>query len=138
MKNKFIVLSAIICALLLILLPACDAQNAGSLKSITRPYIAQYECTEATFGGDNILDKFDYIEVNLLDKEKIQLIFKIKNSEKRVTDGKYTFDPKTHELSADIGVFGVRFKQSTTVKNGKFTVSKAIGRKQLILKFKSK
>ena len=107
MKKKFIVLSAIICALLLILLPACDAQNAGSLKSITRPYIAQYECTEATFGGDNILDKFDYIEVNLLDKEKIQLIFKIKNSEKRVTDGKYTFDPKTHELSADIGVLSM-------------------------------
>lgn len=122
----------------LIILPACDARNAGSLKSITRPYIAQYECKEATFGGEDILDKFDYIEINLADKEKLQLIFKLKNGERHVYDGKYTFDVKTRELSADIGVMGVKFKKTTTVKNGKFTVSKTIGKKQLIMQFKAK
>ena len=101
--------------MLLTLLPACDAQNAGSLKSITRPYIAQYECIEAKFGEENYLEKFDYIKLTLKDKENMEICYKLKNSERTI----------------------VKSKQSTIIENGKFTISKSIGGKQLVMKFKA-
>lgn len=137
MKRKLILIAAIL-TLLLTILPACDAQKAGSLKTITRPYIAQYECTSATYGDDNLLDKFDYIEVNLADKKELELIYKLKNGNRNVITTTYELNPETRELSADIGIFGYKFKQTTKIENGKFTVTKTIGKKLLIMNFELK
>lgn len=137
MKRKFIILPVIF-ALFLIILPACDARGYGSLKAITRPYIAQYECADATYGGESITEKFDYIELILENKRDLLLIYKPKGGDKHSAKGKYTFDAKSRELTADIGVYGVKLKQTTTVKNGRFTISKTIGKKQLIMNFKAK
>ena len=135
MKRKLIIIAAI-CSLF-VLLSACDARDTGSLKSLTRPYIAQYECTDAKLGNDELLEKFDYIKIVLVDKNKMQLIYKLKMGEKRVKESEYTFDAKTRELSADIGIFGYRFNQTTVVKDGKFTVTKTILGKQLVMNFES-
>ena len=135
MKRKLIIIAAI-CSLF-VLLSACDARDTGSLKSLTRPYIAQYECTDAKLGNDDLLEKFDYIKIGLVDKNKLQLIYKLKMGEKRVKESEYTFDAKTRELSADIGIFGYRFNQTTVVKDGKFTVTKTILGKQLVMNFES-
>lgn len=129
---------AAICSILLLLLPACDVRNAGSLKSLTRPYIAQYECTEATLGGENLFDTYEYIEIILVNKEEMQLIYKPKNGEKHTVEGTYTFNMDTRELTADIGILGYKFRESAKVEHGKFTISKAIGAKQLVMKFKAK
>ncbi|MDE6597920.1 MAG: hypothetical protein K2K60_04715 [Clostridia bacterium] len=138
MKKKILFFVAAVCMLLPLFVCACDAREAGSLKSITRPYIAHYECTEATLGNENLLDKFEYINVVLVNKDTMQIIYKPKNGKKQINETKYTFDNKTHELSAEVGIYGFKFKQSTIVENGKFTVSKQIGAKQLIMKFKAK
>lgn len=135
MKRKLIIIAAI-CSLF-VLLSACDARDTGSLKSLTRPYIAQYECTDAKLGNDDLLEKFDYIKIVLVDKNKLQLIYKLKMGEKRVKESEYTFDAKTRELSADIGIFGYRFNQTAVVKDGKFTVTKTILGKQLVMNFES-
>ncbi len=137
MKRKLTILIAI-CSLLLILIPACDAREAGSLKALTKPYIAHYECTDATLGEENLLDKFEYIEIILVNKEKMELIYKQKDGEKRSLESKYSFNPKTRELTAEIGILGYTFRQSTIVEKGKFTITKTIGNKQLIMKFKVK
>ncbi len=128
----------VFCSMFLLILSACDAREAGSLKSITRPYIAHYECTEATLGGENLLDKFEYIEIVLVDKEEMQLIYKPKDGKKSKIKSNYIFNLETRELTADIGIYGYRFRESTIVENGKFTVTKTIGEKQLIMKFKTK
>ena len=136
--RKKLIFPTIICALLLLLLPACDAREIGSLNSITSPYIAHYECTEAYYGEENILDKFDYVEIKLVNKKQMQLIYKLKGEDKRVIESEYSFDAKSRELSAEIGLLGLKFRQSTTVNNGKFTISKTIGAKQLVMKFEAK
>lgn len=137
MKRKLLFI-AVIFALFITILPACDAQKAGSLKVITRPYIAQYECTSATFGDDNLLEKFDYIEVNFLNKKELEIIYKIKSGNRKVIASTYEIDPETRELSAEIGIFGYSFRPTTKIENGKFTVMKTIGRKQLIMNFQLK
>lgn len=137
MKRKLLLIS-IIFALTLILLPACDAKNAGSLKSITRPYIAQYECTSATFGGDDILERFDYIEITLVNKKDMEVIYKPKGGDRKLIKTTYSLNTETRELTAEVGIYGYKFKETTKIQNGKFTISKAIGRKQLIMNFRMK
>ncbi len=122
----------------LFILSACDAREAGSLKSITRPYIAHYECTEAYLGDENLLDKFEYIEIVLVDKDEMQLLYKPKEGKKSKIKSNYSFNAETHELTADIGIYGYRFRESTIVENGKFNITKSLGEKQLIMKFKAK
>ena len=136
MKRKLIILTAVL-ALCLLILPACNAQEAGSLKSITKPYIAQYECTEAKLGEQDILEKYDYIKIILVDKNEMNVVYKPKDGEKRIVKNEYMFDTKTKELSAEIGIFGYSFKQSVTVQNGQFTINKTIGNEQLVMKFKA-
>lgn len=121
----------------LILLPACDIKNAGPLKSITHPYIAQYECVEATLGEEDLLKKFDFIKITLLNKENMELCYKPKDGESKTIKSNYTFDYKTRKLTAEVGILGYTFKQSTVIEKGRFTISKPIGSKQLIMKFKA-
>lgn len=137
MRTKLFV-TAIIFALLITVFPACDAREAGSLKALTKPYIAQYECTEAKLGDEDLLEKFEYITIVLEDKQTLKLIYKPKDDEKHVMESTYSLDTETRELTADLWILGYKFRQSTTVKNGKFTITKKIGDKQLIMNFKSK
>lgn len=122
---------------MLLILPACEARSLGSLKTITHPYIAQYECYEATLGDDNILDNYDYIRIILADMEELNIEYKLKNGERRVVQGKYEFNQDTRELTADIGIFGYKYKHSVNIINGRFTISKPIGTTQLIMKFQA-
>ena len=135
MKKRIIVL-AFICVFLISFLSACDMKNAGPLKSITHPYIAQYECVEAKLGGEDLLKKFDYIKITLIDTDNLELNYKQKDGESKSIKSKYSFDTKSHTLTAEIGILGHTVKQSTVVEKGKFTISKSIGGKQLIMNFK--
>ena len=135
MKKKIIIF-AVICVLMLTFLSACDVKNAGPLKSITRPYIAQYECVEAKLGDEDLLKKFDYIKITLLDKNNLELNYKQKDGENKLIKSKYSFDTKSHTLTAEIGILGYTIKQSTVIEKGKFTISKSISGKQLVMNFK--
>lgn len=135
--KKRLILFAIICTLLLTFLSACDIKNAGSLKSITNPYIAQYECVEAKLGDEDLLKKFDYIKITLVNKENLELTYKPKDGEHKTIKSKYSFDVKSRILTAEIGLLGYTFKQSTVIEKGRFTLSKSIGSKQLVMKFKA-
>lgn len=135
--KKRLILFAFLCTLLLTFLSACDVKNAGPLKSITNPYIAQYDCVEATLGEQDLLKKYDYIKITLVDKENLELTYKPKDGDNKTIKSQYTFDSKTRKLNAEVGILGYKFKQSTIVEKGKFTISKAILGKQLIMKFKA-
>ena len=135
MKKRIILL--IFTCTLLTFLCGCDVKNAGPLKSMTRPYIAQYECVEATLGGEDLLNKFDYIKITLVNKDNMEFNYKQKDGENKILETKYNYDLSSRTLTAEIGLLGYSFNQSTVVEKGKFTISKSIGGKQLIMKFKA-
>lgn len=136
MKKRLIIFF-VLCTLILTLLSACDMKNAGPLKSITHPYIAQYECVEATLGDEDLLDKFDYIKITLVNKDTLELNYKLKDGDNKTIESNYDFDVNSHTLTAEVGILGYTVKQSTVIEKGKFTISKSIGGKQLIMKFKA-
>ena len=136
MKKRLIIF-VVLCTLVLTLLSACDMKNAGPLKSITHPYIAQYECVEATLGDEDLLDKFDYIKITLVNNDTLELNYKLKDGDNKTIESNYDFDINSRTLTAEVGILGYTVKQSTVIEKGKFTISKSIGGKQLIMKFKA-
>ena len=136
MKKRLIAI-VVLFTLLLSFACACDMKNTGPLKSITHPYIAQYECVEAKLGEEDLLKKFDYIKLTLVNSNTLELNYKQKDGNNKTLKSNYTFDTKSRTLNAEIGLLGYKFKQSTVIEKGKFTISKSIGGKQLIMKFKA-
>ena len=135
--KKRLFIYVVICTFLLTFLCACDMKNAGPLQSITHPYIAQYECVEATLGEEDLLKKFDYIKITLVNSDTMELNYKQKDGKNRTIKSNYNLDTKSRKLTAEIGILGYKIKQSAVVEKGKFTISKSIGGKQLIMKFKA-
>lgn len=141
MKKKLIILLTVV-ALCLFILPACkmDAENftKSSVKSISKPYIAQYECVEARFGEENFLEYYDYIRVVLLNKNELELLYKLKDGDKKSVTGSYTLDPETREIDAEIGILGYKFKKKVKVEKGEILISHTIMQKELFMKFQAK
>ena len=127
----FILLLAAFC----VTFAACGFDADSSLKDVTSPYITRYGCVEARYGGEDILQQFDYIRITLLDEENMELAYKFKGESKKSRVIKYTFDKESRQLNAEGGFLGVKFKQPVVVDNGEFTVSLTVGVKQLILRF---
>lgn len=138
MKRKVFSILAVL-ALYVTVFSACNSIHANaSIKTITRPYIAQYECTEARYGDTNLLDYYDYIKIIFLNKDEFELTFKPKGEEKKTYSGNYSVDPQTRELEGDMGILGYNFKEKVKVENGKFVISKTLGEKELYIKFEIK
>ena len=72
-----------------------------------------------------------------MDKETLELNYKPTDGDNKSIESHYNFDVNSHTLTADVGILGYTFKQSTVIEKGKFTISKSIGGKQLIMKFKA-
>lgn len=136
MKKKQVLIALICIALCVVsLLPACSMSAEGSIKSLTKPYIAQYKCIEATLGEEDLLAKHDFIYITLLDDEELEVSFKLKGGSKHNFRFPYEFNEDTRELSGEAGILGYKFKERVKVENGEFTISKALGKRQLVMKF---
>ena len=120
------------------LLCACEVQKMSSLKDLTMPYIAMYECTEARLDDEDYLEKFDYIRITLINKSDMEICFKPKDGDKRSTKGTYTYDKETHELQANIGILWVNYSEKTKIEKGSFVIKRSFGHKQLYMKFEMK
>ena len=140
MKKKILILTVVL-SLLLLLLPACSSMQAsasGSLKSITKPYIGEYECVEARLGETDLLEKYEFITISLLDDKKMEVSYKPKNGNKKTFEGAYKVNEETREFTGEVGILGVKFNESTKIVNGKFTLKKLIFSMPLIMNFKMK
>lgn len=137
MKKKICSLILIICALLIVF-PACGMSADSSLKSLTKPYITEYECIDAHLGKDDLLKKYDYIKICLLNEREMQVVMKPSNGKMSAHKGTYTYDEQTHALAGEAGILGFKFKVAVILENGKFTITKNFLGLPLIMKFKAK
>lgn len=141
MRRRILYITIILC-MLLMLLPACSSTQAngtsGSLKAITKPYLGEYECVEARLGETDLLEKYDFISISLLDDKKMEVSYKPKNGKKKTFEGAYEVNEETREFTGEVGILGVKFKEGTKIENGKFTLKKLIFSMPLIMNFKMK
>ena len=79
LKTKILAAAVIFAAAVLSLVPACTDGADSSVKSLTKPYIAEYTCVEAKFGEADLLKEYDFIKITLVNDEKLEISFKPKN-----------------------------------------------------------
>ena len=135
--KKYLKVLLFLIPLCLVILCSCKPIQDSSIKSITRPYVAQYECIEAKLGETNLLDDYEYVRIILLDNSDMELNYKQKNRGVHSANGKYSFDEETHEITAEIGILGYTFKEKTIIENGEFLIKKTVRNRELVMKFKN-
>ncbi|MGN0818433.1 MAG: hypothetical protein ACI4L9_05620, partial [Candidatus Coproplasma sp.] len=121
-----------------LLLCAFTIDYKSSVKSLTHPYINTYECTQARLGDENLLEKYEYFKITFLDTKELQVSFKRIGGKRHDYTCAYSYDDKTKEFSAELGILGFTFRQKTVIENGKFTISMPIFTKQLFMLFEVK
>lgn len=132
-----------LCILILFAVSACLCLCAftfdmnSSVKTLTKPYINTYDCTFARFGTEDLLEKYDYLKITFIDDEQLEVSFKRNKGKKHSYICDYTYNDETRQIEAEVGIYGFRFKQATTIKNGKFTISMPILGKPLIMIFEA-
>ena len=112
--------------------------DGRSLKTLTKPYIATYECVEARLGQQDLLEKYEYINITLLNAKEFEISFKPNGGDKKSFKGEYTVNPETREFQGEIGVMGINFKEKTKIENGEFTLTRNFIHVTLFMKFKMK
>lgn len=139
LKTKVLAVAIIFAAAVLSLVPACaDGGAESSVKSLTKPYIAEYTCVEAKFGEADVLKEYDFIKIKLIDDEKMEITYKPKDGEKKSVEGTYSVDDETREMTGSVWFFGVEHREKIKIENGGFTVIKTLMNKPLVFKFEIK
>ncbi len=132
-----------LCAIILLAITACMCLCAftfdanSSVKSLTKPYITTYECNFARFGDEDLLEKYDYLKITILDDKELEVSYKKKNGKRKVYVCDYEYNDETQKFEAEVGILGFKFKQSTKIENGKFTISMPLLGKPLVMVFAS-
>ena len=75
-----------------LLLCACNVSEMSSLTAFAKPYTGVYECETLTLGGDDVLDKFQYIELELKSGGQFTLSYRTAEGNEGETEGEYTMD----------------------------------------------
>lgn len=85
----------------------------GELKSITRPYLGEYECTRALLGDRDYLEDFDYVRLELRSKDEYVLRYRKKGKKEGQTDGKYRYEEGTDKLILELDERGLVTKEGS-------------------------
>lgn len=118
---------------LFLLFPGWKQQT---LKEITKPYLGEYECKQATFDGEDYLKDFSYIRLELKAENMFELSYADKENHKGKTTGKYVYDPQRKVLTLESEKGGI--KKSFPLKDGEICITIFFGDKTLAMKFEQK
>ena len=80
-------------------LAACDAENMGSLKDISRPYAGMYVCKELSLGGRDMRGDFEEITLELKQDGSFVLLYETKEGNRGGYNGTYGLDSEKGEIS---------------------------------------
>lgn len=109
----------------------------STLKDIAKPYLGEYECREARFRGEDYLNKFSYIYLELKKDGEYLLAYCEKDKSKQETTGKYSYDKEKQTLSLFSSEYP-NFKKDFPFKNGKIDICIKLAGETLLLRFEQK
>lgn len=67
----------------------CNMEEMSSLKDISRPYVGEYKCRKLQMAGQDELDHFEYIKLDLDYSGKFQVSCQDINGNEDTYDGTY-------------------------------------------------
>ena len=127
-------LLAALTSLLFLFLPKLQSR---ALPDITKPYLGEYECKIARFGGNDLLEEFSYIKLELKADNTFVLRYKAEERSEKTETGKYKYDNKNKEITFTLDRSRI-FKRKFPLEKGVIYVDFPIGTKQILLTFEQK
>ncbi len=112
-----------------------SSQTNGSLPDITKPYLGEYECKNATLGEKDYMPYFTDIRLELKSDETFSLRYQTIDGRKGEETGKYAYNPQTQTVCLELQQ-GV--KRCFPLKKGILSISFPIGDKLLNAQFKQR
>ena len=115
---------------------AC-APLKSELKDISQTHLGFYECENATLSGDDLIEKFDYVRLELKADETFVLYYRKTGGKEKTETGKYRYDRQKGEICLGIGENNA-LKRTFPLKEGVMHVTVRLGGKTLQMQFKQK
>ena len=115
---------------------AC-APIKSELKDIAQTHLGFYECENATLSGERLMDKFDYVRLELKADETFVLTYRKTGGKEKKEFGKYSYDRQKGEICLGVGESNA-FKRTFPLQDGVMHVTVRLGGKTLQMQFKQK
>ena len=134
--RKSLVKSSILAGILALLavLPWFRSIKTAQLVDVTKPYLGRYECTTATLGDKDLLERYAYIDLELETEKEFTLYYREKEGKVRQTHGRYKYD-KTQNTISITGLKGLILNRPFPLENGVLTISVPLRGKTLVMHF---
>ena len=130
-----ILLCASVCFSLL-LLGGCNVSEMGSLPELSKPYVCVYECEDLSLGGEEMLDKFEKIQLELEYKGDFTLSFLTLEGMEGEYEGEYEVSVEDEELKLSMTSAGAEKSFYFRMEKGEILLDYNLGGKLLHASFK--
>ncbi len=107
------------------------------LTDITKPHLGFYECEYAKLSGEELLDEFDYVLLELKANGNFEISYCKKGGKAQKENGKYKYDKEKESVTFFL-TDGNAFKRTFPLKDGIMDIALRFGGKTLNAKFKQK
>lgn len=111
--------------------------KSGDLKDIAKPYQGVYECRMAQLGAEDVLGRFERLEIEIKQGDECALYYKEKNGKKQRVNGKYHYDKEKQSITLALADFEV-IKREFPLKEGVLYITVPFGSKTLTMQFEQK
>ena len=125
-------LTALVC---LFALCGC-AVEPSSLPDISRPYVGMYECEELSMGGEDMMEKFEFVRLELGYGGEFRLVYRTASGNEGGYSGTYKMTDKDITLTVERGILHRSF--TFPVVEGGILIDYNLQGKLLHAKFKMK
>lgn len=120
-------------ALCLLLFVACDVREMSTLPELSRPYAGVYRCKELTLGGQDCLDEFEELTIELKYGGAFLLTCRREGGKEEKKEGKYEVSEGNITLALP---FAGRYVSRTfPFEKGEIAITHSYGGKMLFARF---
>lgn len=120
-----------------VLLFSFSSVKTGELTDITKPYLGVYDCTQAQFGEENLLDTFDDLKLELKGKGEYVLYYKESGKKAKRIKGKYRYDKDSESITLCLPN-GPCIRRNFPLQKGVLTITVPYKNNTLHLQFEQK
>ena len=134
--KKITLKSSVVASLATLALLMPNIKNK-ELTDITKPHLGFYECEYARLSGEELLEDFDYIRLELKADGNFEISYCKKGGKAQKESGKYQYDKKKESVTFYLSDANA-FKRTFPLKDGVMDIALRFGGKTLNAKFKQK
>lgn len=122
--------------MIFVCLCGCEqAEDLGSLSEFSHPYAGEYVCETLTLGGNDCLEKFEYVKLTLKSGGSFELIYKTERGAEGGYRGEYKVAPEGDKITLTAKRGSRTVARTFPMEQGAILINLQFGGKLLYAKF---